>query len=545
MPLAPQLRWKALLIGGVVMACLVGLGAFRKGLEGKTHFQLPRSRADLAANLRDRINLGLDLRGGIHLILQVQVEEAINSETDQVAERLTTLLREQGIGFEAIRKTDLTRVEIRGIPPEQIGTASNFLRDTYEGAYTIGGLPAEASGFVLEMKPAVQAQIRQEAVRNSIETIRQRVDALGVSEPTIAEHGRGEWEILVQLPGVDDPARVKNILQSTALLEIKLVQDGPFASEAEALAARGGILPPDSLLLRSAEAGRGGWYLVSRRSVVSGRDLRGARSESNPEIPGAYQVSFSLSRDGASRFGPFTESNINRPLAVVLDNRIQSVATIKNRIEDAGVITGSFTLQQAADLALVLRSGALPASIRYLEERTVGPSLGAESIRAGFTASLAGLLVVSLSMLFYYRFSGVNAILSLLLNLVILLAVLAYLRATLTLPGIAGVALTIGMGVDSNVLVFERIREELRTGKSVLSAMGMGFDRAFTTILDTHVTTIVSAVFLFMFGTGPIKGFAVTLIIGLFCNLFTSIYVSRAIFEFVLGRQARPTALSI
>ncbi|OFV89488.1 MAG: protein-export membrane protein SecD, partial [Acidobacteria bacterium RIFCSPHIGHO2_12_FULL_67_30] len=500
--------------------------------------------------------LGLDLRGGMHLILQVQVDEAINSETDQVVERLRTLLREQAIGYQAVRKPDATHVQITGIPAEQLEEARRVLQENYAGsavspAYVVGSLPAEQSGFVLEMSPSLQAQLRQEAQRNSIETIRQRVDALGVSEPTIAEHGRGEWEILVQLPGVDDPARVKSILQSTAMLEIKLVEDGPYSSETEALAKTGGILPPDSMLLREAPGARGAqagglqWYIVSRTSVVTGRDLRSARSEPNPERPGAYQISFSLSRDGAARFGPFTERNVGRPLAVVLDNRIQSVAEIQSRIDDAGRITGTFTLQQASDLALVLRSGSLPASIRYLEERTVGPSLGADSIRAGLTSAVVGMLAVSVFMLFYYRLSGVNAIVALALNLLLLLAALAYVGATLTLPGIAGVALTIGMGVDSNVLVFERIREELRLGKAVVAGMEAGFDRAFTTILDTHVTTIVSAMFLFMFGTGPIKGFAVTLTIGLVANLFTSIYVSRAIFETLLSRQARPTGLSI
>jgi len=554
--MTPALRWKAILILVVVLVCLVGLTCFRKGVDAKTRFQFPRSLADLEANLEGRINLGLDLRGGMHLILQVQVEDAINSETDQVVERLRTVLREQGIGYQAVRKADPTHVQITGIPAEQLAQARNFLAENYGGsslspAYVIGSLAADQSGFVLEMTPSLQASIRQEALRNSIETIRQRVDALGVAEPNIAEHGRGEWEILVQLPGVDDPVRVKSILQSTALLEIKLVEDGPYASESEALAKTGGILPPDSMLLRETAGARQNtssapqWYIVSRTSVVTGRDLRSARAEPNAERAGTYQVSFSLSRDGAARFGPFTERSIGRPLAVVLDNRIQSVAEIQSRIDDAGRITGTFTLQQASDLALVLRSGSLPASIKYLEERTVGPSLGADSIRAGLTAAVAGMLAVSLFMLVYYRLSGVNAVLALILNLLLLLAALAYAGATLTLPGIAGIALTIGMAVDANVLVFERIREELRLGKSIVAAVETGFDRAFVTIFDTNLTTIIAAAVLIMFGTGPVRGFAVTLSIGLVANLFSAVYVSRAIFEFVLSRQARPTALSI
>ncbi len=542
----PKLRTKGIIIGAVLLVCVVGLTCFRKGTDGKTHFAFPTSLTDLRTNVEHRINLGLDLRGGMHLILQVQVDDAINTETDQLAERLSTLLREQGIDYQNIRKTDVTHVQVLGIPASQLGTARTYLEDNYQPSYVIGSLPAEDSGYVLEMTPSTQAQIRGDTLRAATDTIRQRVDALGVSEPTIAEHGRGGYEILVQLPGVDDPNRVKNILQSTALLEIKLVRSGPYASEGDALAQSGGILPPDSMLMRESVQGRQNrnlepqWYIVTRSSAVTGRDLRTARAEINPEIPGSYQVSFSLSRDGASRFGPFTERNIGQLLAVILDDRIQSVATIQSRIDDFGRITGQFDLQQARDLALVLRSGALPASIKYLEERTVGPSLGADSIRAGLTAIVVGFVVVVAFMLFYYRLSGVNALVSLLLNVLILMAALAYFGATLTLPGIAGVLLTIGMAVDANVLVFERIREELRLGKGVVAAVETGFDRAFTTIFDTNATTIIAALFLFIFGTGPVKGFAVTLTIGLLANLFTAVYVSRALFEYILGRQVRP-----
>lgn len=550
-----KLRTRMIVISAVVLICLLGLFCFRKGSGGEVRFSFPTSFEQLAANLESRVNLGLDLQGGMHLILQVQVDEAINAETDQLAESLPALLREQGIGFQTVRKPDPRHVQIAGIPDDQVGTARTFLQDTYTrgtvhlththpGGYTLGSLSGEASGFALELNPSFATQIRQETVRAAIDILRQRIDSLGVSEPTIAEHGRGEWEILVQLPGVDDPARVKNILQSTAMLEIKLVEDGPFVSDGEALARSGGILPQDTVLMRAnpqVHAGHthpGQWYVLSRTSVVAGRDLRSARAQPSPDNPG-YEVSFTLSRDGAARFGPFTERNIGRPLAIVLDNRIQSVANIQSRIDDSGRITGSFALQQASDLALVLRSGALPASIKYLEERTVGPSLGADSIRAGLTAIVAGFVAVMAFMLVYYRLSGVNAVVSLVLNLLILMAALAYIGATLTLPGIAGILLTIGMAVDANVLVFERIREELRAGKRVLSAVETGFNRAFTTIFDTNTTTIIAAIFLFMFGTGAIKGFAVTLTIGLFANIFTAVYVSRAIFEFVLSRQAR------
>ncbi|MBI4461476.1 MAG: protein translocase subunit SecD [Acidobacteria bacterium] len=539
------LRWKAVIILGLTLACLLGLLAFQKQPDGEFTLSFPTSLAAFESNLRQRINLGLDLRGGMHLILQVQVEEALRTETDQVAQRLTTTLREQAITFTEIRPVEVDRIAIRGIPVEQTDAFRNFINENYRGSYELSPVPGESSAYHLTMTPSYAEGIRRDALRSSIETIRQRIDALGVTEPTIAEHGRGEYEILVQLPGVDDPARVKNIIQSTAMLELKLVLDGPFSSEAAALASRGGILPPDAVLRRSVERAREGWYMVTRSSVVTGRDLRTARAEVDPERPGFYQVSFFLSRDGAARFGPFTEQNINNPMAVVLDSKIYSVAEIQSRIDDAGRITGQFSLQTASDLALVLRSGALPASLRYLEERTVGPSLGADSIRQGFTAAIAGLLVVVLTMLFYYRGAGINATVALVLNLIILLAALAYFGATLTLPGIAGIALTIGMAVDANVLVFERVREELRMGKGVVAAVETGFDRAFTTIFDTNATTIIAAVFLFLFGTGPVRGFAVTLTVGLIANVFTAVYVSRAIFEWVLSRRVRPTRLSI
>jgi preprotein translocase subunit SecD len=285
--------------------------------------------------------------------------------------------------------------------------------------------------------------------------------------------------------------------------------------------------------------------LLSRTVAVSGRDLRGATENRNTNNPGQWQVNFTLSGEGAQRFGPFTEQNVHRQMAIVLDHRVYSAPVINSRIDDQGFIEGNFSQESAHDLALVLRAGALPASIKYLEERTVGPSLGADSIRHGVQASILSLLVVMIFMLFYYRMSGGNAVLALILNLVILLAALAAFGAVLTLPGIAGVILTIGMGVDSNVLVFERIREELRNGKSAASAVQAGFDKAFLTIIDTHVTTVVSAFFLFLFGTGPIRGFAITLTIGLIANVFTAIYVSKTIFEYHLTKMDRQAELSI
>jgi preprotein translocase subunit SecD len=293
----------------------------------------------------------------------------------------------------------------------------------------------------------------------------------------------------------------------------------------------------------SREAGGESWYLVSRSPVITGRDLRSARP-SRDEM-GKWETDFTLNRDGARRFARFTEANVGNRLAIILDNRVKSAPVIENRIEDSGRITGATSQQDASDLALVLRAGSLPAGIQYEEERTVGPSLGADSIREGLVAGGVGLLAVILAMLVYYKKAGVNAVLALILNSILLVAALSYLDAVLTLPGIAGVILTIGMAVDSNVLIFERIREEMRAGKAIVAAVDTGFSKAFLTIVDTHVTTVVSCAFLFMFGTGPVKGFAVTLVIGLIANVFTAVFVSRTMFDWSLGRQRQVVSLSI
>jgi preprotein translocase subunit SecD len=378
---------------------------------------------------------------------------------------------------------------------------------------------------------------------------------LGLTEPTIQLRGGSNAnEILVQLPGEGDPTRAKAVIQAGGQLELKLVEGTPYASETEALTRFGGVLPAGTEIVPGRSETRNAtgtldagevWYVLTRAAVVTGRDLRSAIETRNTTNPGQYQVNFTLSPDAAKRFGPFTQQNLGRNMAIVLDHRVYSAPVINGRIEDSGMIEGNFSQETAHDLALVLRAGALPASIKYLAENTVGPSLGADSIRHGVQASVLSLVVVMLFMLVYYRLSGGNAVLALLLNLVILLAFLAMSGAVLTLPGIAGVILTIGMGVDSNVLVFERIREELRNGKSSPAAVEAGFDKAFLTIIDTHVTTVVSAAFLGFFGTGPIRGFAITLVVGLIANVFTAIYVSKTIFQYHLAKMDRQAVISI
>jgi len=515
-------------------------------------FGIPKSftPAGLLASMQERIHLGLDLKGGTHLILQVQVNDAINADSDRAIERLKDDLKAKNINYAEITKPNPQQnpelISIKGVPPESISEFRSLVADRLPD-YDLASGPENS--FTLIMKPSIVKDTKTKAQQQAIETIRNRIDQLGVSEPVIQEHGLGDYQILVQLPGVDDPARVKEIMQSTAMLEIRQAIGGPYNSEQEAMQANGGILPANAVLMKGRNIGARGqenqdqFWIISRASAVSGSDLRTA--DAGRDENGRPDVKFTLTGEGGRRFAAFTGAHVGERLAVVLDNKVMEVATIQEQIHDEGRITGSFTEQQTQDLSLTLRSGALPAGIKYLEERTVGPSLGADSIRAGVRAALVGMIAVMVFMLFYYKFAGINADLGLFLNLVILLGFLGFSGATLTLPGIAGVILTIGMGVDSNVLIFERIREELRHGKTPPQAVDQGFKHAWVTIVDTHVTTIVSAIILFLFGTGPVRGFAVTLSFGLAANLFTSVFVSRVIFDAILNRHQRGEALSI
>jgi len=535
-----NLGWKLGLIAATLIVFLIGIFGIPKELSGK----------GLLASLQERIHLGLDLKGGTHLILQVQVNDAVNVESDNAVERLKADMRARKINYTEISKPDPVnnpdRIVIKGVPPESSADLRSIVSDRLPEYDLTSG--AENT-WTLAMKPQTLTELKNRAVTQAIETIRNRIDQLGVTEPIIQEHGLGQYQILVQLPGVDDPGRVKEIMQSTAMLEIRQSLGGPYASEQAALQEHGGVLPPDAVLMRGRSIGTRDndsgetWYLVSRASAVTGRDLRTA--DPSRDENGQPAVHFNLTGEGGRRFASFTGAHVGDNLAVVLDNKVQEVAVIKEQIHDSGVINGRFSEQEAKDLAMILRSGALPAGIKYLEERTVGPSLGTDSIRAGVQAAIIGMLAVLIFMLIYYRGAGINADIALILNLIILLGFLGYSGATLTLPGIAGVILTIGMGVDSNVLIFERIREELRNGKTPPSAVEQGFSHAWVTIVDTHVTTIVSAFILFIFGTGPVRGFAVTLTFGLLANLFTAVFVSRMIFDWILSRKQRGEALSI
>ena len=535
-----NLLWKLVLIVGILIVFLFGIFGIPQSFSGQ----------GLLSAMTNRIHLGLDLRGGTHLILQVQVNDAVNIDSDNAVEVLKEQLNKNKIAFADVSKPDPAnapdKVVLKGVSPD----GRKVLLDVVSERLPEYNLSSGADNiWTLTMKPQNLADIKNKAVTQAIETIRNRIDALGVSEPTIQEHGLGQYQILVQLPGVDDPGRVKDIMQSTAMLEIKQVLGGPYSSEQAALQDKGGVLPADAILLPGhAVPGSGpseqAWYLVSRVSAVRGKDLRDAQPSTDQN--GQPNVRFQLTGEGGQRFYNFTSAHVGESLGVVLDNKVQEVANIKEAIRDTGEISGgSMSQQQAKDLSMILRSGALPAGIKYLEERTVGPSLGTDSIRHGVNAAIIGMLAVLIFMLVYYRGAGINADIALILNLIILLGFMGFFEAVLTLPGIAGVILTVGMGVDSNVLIFERIREELRNGKTPPSAVDQGFSHAWITIVDTHVTTIVSAAILFIFGTGPVRGFATTLTFGLLANLFTAVFVSRLIFDWILTHKQRGEALSI
>jgi preprotein translocase subunit SecD len=540
----PNLKWKALFILAVIVFCLYFLFGYPT---------FPTSLALVKENFSKQIKLGLDLQGGTHLILQVQVQEAIAQETDTTVDRITTALRDKNVHYDEVRRVDDTHILVRNIDTSQYSVLSDIVGTQYNNVWDIAPAAGETNSYTLTLRPSAIAAIQEQTVTQSLETITQRINALGLTEPTIQPRGgRDANEILVQLPGVGDPAEAKRVIQAGGQLELRLVQDPATYSSVADYMAQHTVMPAGDELLpacvdnrtRASSSGEV-WYVLNRAPIVTGRDLRSAVESRNTTNPGTWQVNFTLSPEAAKRFGPFTQQNISRNMAIVLDHCVKSDPVINGRIDDSGMIEGSFSQQSAHELALVLRAGALPASIKYLEERTVGPSLGADSIRHGVQASVLSLLVVMIFMLFYYRISGGNAVLALILNLVILLAVMAFFGAVLTLPGIAGVILTIGMGVDSNVLVFERIREEVRNGKSAPAAVDAGFDNAFRTIIDTHVTTVVSAAFLGFFGTGPIRGFAITLVVGLVANIFTAIYVSKAIFYYHLSKMDRQAELSI
>ncbi len=530
-----NLRIKAIFIIAVIVACLYGIVG------------IPTSWQQVKDNFSRNIRLGLDLKGGTQLVMQVQVQDAFKALADNTIEQMKEQLAKANIAAGTLTRNDPDRVEdadkiqidIKGIPSTQVGDFRRVINDNFSNDWVLTAV--NGTDYRMNIKQTVALQTVQDTITQTMHTIERKINGLGLAETSVQPTGRSgqSAQLLVQLPGVDDPGRVKDILKTQAVLEWDEVKDGPFPTREDALAKYAGVMPLNTKLVPSVARGQGGqqWWLVNRTPVVRGTDIRNAHASQGEA--GAWETDFVLNQDAAKHFEAYTSKNIGNRAAIVVDGQAISVPTIQSTIRDSGRITGAAGQEEASDLALNLNAGSLPAGIKYQEERTVGPSLGADSIREGFHAGIIGLVAVVLVMLFYYKRAGINATLALILNAVILIAALAYFNATLTLPGIAGVILTIGMAVDSNVLIFERIREELHAGKAVIAAVDAGFSKAFLTIIDTHVTTVVSCLFLFIFGTGPVKGFAVTLVIGLVANLFTAVFVSKTIFDWELsGRKA-------
>jgi preprotein translocase subunit SecD len=532
---------KILLIIAVIVICIYGILGVPSGVTGKA----------LMEAMTKRIHLGLDLRGGAHLILQVKVEEAVNAETDNTVALIKQELKTANLGYTQIYKPDPAKaslIRVEGVPADKSNDTRLLLESKYANEYEVSGGDQPGS-FTLTMKPLLVTALEKKTVQQAIEAIRDRVDALGISEPQIQEYGLGENQILVDLPGVENESQIESIIQGTNRLEIHAVVGGPYKDEQEAAASQGGSISADDELKKFTGVVEGGSnepsvYVLQRASVVAGNDFRSADPSVNSNT-GQREVQFTLTNEAGDKFYDYTSKNVGRSMAVVMNDRVREVATIQSAIRDRGEITGSFSADEVAALSKLLRTGALPASLQQMEKRFVGASLGADSIRQGVTAAIVGVMVVMVFMLIYYRGSGINADVALILNLVILLGFMGAFSATLTLPGIAGVILTIGMGVDSNVLIFERIREEVRAGKAPSAAVDQGFAHAWVTIVDTHVTTIVSAAILFIFGSGPVKGFATTLTVGLLANLFTAVFVSRVIFDAHLNKLGQGQKVSI
>jgi preprotein translocase subunit SecD len=518
-----ELRWKYLFIG--IIAILSILGIVYKPL-----------------------NKGLDLQGGMHLVLLVKSDDAIKSERDRIMDIIQEQSKKKDITVANVTPIDLNGLKVTLTD----GTKDTEFRSLITSDFTVLKIEStEGNGvFLLRIDPAQESELRDQSVRQALDILRNRVDEFGLTEPVVQREGLKGERIIVELPGVDDPNRVKNLLQETAALQFEIVVERDNTEEG-LISRYKGELPPDTHILpakpikqtdmqgQAIKTKRGEkppeFFLLKKHSPISGSNLRTARRGTDQY--GLPRVDFEIKRDSANAFGKFTGENKGQRMAIILDNKVMSAPTIQDAIYNAGVITGNFSVQEAEDLALVLRTGALPASLEIFEERTVGPMLGKDSINKGLYSSFLGALIVVAFMLVYYKLSGVNAIFALTLNILIIFAVLAYFNATLTLPGIAGIALTIGMAVDANILIFERIKEELALGKTVRSSIEAGFARAFVTIIDTNLTTILGAIFLYMFGTGPVRGFALTLTIGLLANMWTAVYVSKVMYDTIIGER--------
>ncbi len=516
-------------------------------------------------NLAANINLGLDLQGGSHLVMRVRTDEYLRLLTEnnrdaalRAAQELqlpvgeaTSVAANNDYQF-SINVTDANQMDAVVEAVKQKVDVVNW-SESKSGNTITWSLPLQ-----------IQKILKTQATQQAMQIIESRINAYGVKEPTLQSYGREDsGQILLQMPGLDDPQRVKELIGKASKLELMKIVGPPSPSPVQIYPTREAAEQsiagaPNRKVLEFVDRDEAAaptqnpneekpkqWVVVETPAVVDGSELRDAAAVQGMGNAGEYQISFSFKPAGAQKFGEWTGKNINNYMGVVLDDQVKSAAYIKSQIFDQGQIDGRFTKESGEDLALTLKSGALPAQIEYQEERTVGPSLGADSIRSGVRASVGGLVFVILFMLFYYRGAGINAVIALLLNMLLTLAALIVLDSTLTLPGIAGLILGIGMAVDSNVLIFERMREEIRAGKAIPKAIEVGFDRAFITIIDTHVTTIIAAVILYLYGSGPIRGFAVTLILGLLINLFSAVFVSKTIFLWLLERNPNMNKISV
>ena len=516
-----NLRWKIILVLAITAIAIYGIYPINK-----------------------KIKLGLDLKGGIHLIAEVKINEALASYTDRMIENIKTELKDKGVTPKDVIRQSNTSFAIQGVTGDQQDQVKKIMEKYGEwDLSTFSGDQALAT-----LRQAVVSKKSEQAVDQAVRIIRERVDKFGVAEAVVQREGVSGGRVLIQLPGVEDTDRVKKLIEGTAKLELKLVTAGPAGSAEALLDPYKGQVPSGQEMLthtaiREDGSSRTDYLLVQKQAIISGEELQSANRSA--DTYGRPAVSFNLQSSAGDKFGRFTEANRGRSLAIVLDNKVQSFPTINDRITTSGIIQGQFTIEEANDLAVMLQSGALPAGLRFLQQTVVGPSLGADSIRKGMTACAVAGLAIIVFVLFYYRLSGVNAVVALCLNMLYLMAFLSYFEATLTLPGIAGIVLSIGVAVDANVLIFERIKEDLRLGKTVRSAIDNGFKKAFYPIFDSNVTMIIAALFLFWFGTGPVKGFAVTLITGIAASLFTAVWVSHLIFELVLNKKKKIETLSI
>jgi preprotein translocase subunit SecD len=480
----------------------------------------------------DRIHLGLDLQGGSHLVLEVKVDKAIENNVERIRADLTNVLRDRGISGVSVERVQGTQLQIK-VPAANVERVRGLLKSDFPNlalasTQTSGG----TTEFLMTLSKEEIRSLRDYAVDQSLETIRNRIDQFGVSEPIIQR--QGQQDILIQLPGIQDPERAKEIIGKTALLEFKLVDDNANVEDA----LKNGPPPGDQILYGYGGKGEGSVgaekipYVVQARTLMTGEYITDARVRPSSQLQGPY-VELILNSTGARLFEQITAANVKRRLAIVLDNRVYSAPVIQERISGGRAsITGSFDIKEARDLAIVLRAGALPAPVEIVEERTVGPSLGQDSIRQGITSFIVGGALVVVFMVAYYKGAGLVAVVAVIFNIFYMLAILAGFQAVLTLPGIAGIVLTIGMAVDANVLINERIREELRAGRAVRSAIEAGYQNALPAILDSNITTFLSGVILFQFGTGPIKGFAVTLCVGILTTVLTAVYLTRIYYDY-------------